>query len=270
MLIEDSSNVSVTNLQTERNLWGVRVLGSTDVVVASNTLLDTGQEAIHVGEHSTCIRLEGNRIDVTGQRSGGKDYGEGIYLGTADTHDGGEFDVVSDVTIVGNHISNTTAEAIELKSSVENVVIRENLVHDIEVHSGGAISVGIGERTFDADVIIEENAIWNVTTRSRWADGIGIRLSSSAVVRSNVVFNTADYGVLLDENIRPVDGSVAIEGNLIFSTGRAEVVDRSAGTGTPVIISGTISGEEARELLEGLGQSLDRPSPVALLAALSA
>jgi len=276
ILIEGSSRVSVSNLKTENSLWGVRVLGSSDVVVLQNTILDTGQEAIHVGERSSAVRLEGNRIDTTGQRSGSNDvrdfadFGEGIYLGSAGSLPDGRDDVVSDVQIIGNHISNTTAEAIELKAPVRDVVIRNNIVHDIEVDSGGAISVGVGVHTYDADAVIEENVIWNVTTRSKWSDGIGIRLSSSATVRNNVILSTEHYGILLDEDIRPVDGAVTIHGNLVHSTGDQEVVDRSDGTGAKVRIADTIRGSEARELLAEYGQSIDRPSGTGLLRLLDA
>lgn len=271
VLIEDSSQIKIEGLRVERSLWGLRVAASQDIVLKNNSVFDVGQEAIHILEKSRGVRIQGNRVDGTGRRPGGNgefryaDFGEGIYLGTGGFLSAGVVDDVSDVQIIGNHVSNTTAEAVEIKASVFDVVVRDNTIHDVDVHSGGAIAIGRQDRTYDANVVVERNAIWNVTTRNAWADGVAIRVSSPATVRDNVIFNTEHSGVRVDSELRNVSGSVSIDNNLIFDTGLEAIVDQSQSTGVPVSISGTITGNDADRVLADLGLEPGASSTRALI-----
>lgn len=260
VLIEDSESITVEGVQVVESLWGIRVHSSNDIILRGNIVNDIGQEAIHILARSTDVTIEGNSIDRTGRRPGTngefeyRDLGEGIYLGTGGTLPDGSVDVVSGVRIVGNRISNTSAEAIDIKASVEDVIIRNNLIHDIEVHSGGAITIGRGVRTYDADAVVEQNAIWNVSTRERWNDGLGIRVSSPATVRHNVIWNAEHFGIKVDSELRRRDdGVVTIAGNLVVNTGLAPIVDDSASTGVPVLIESNVAGDAALDVLEDLG-----------------
>ena len=274
VLVEDSRNIVIDGLRTEHSLWGIRVFASHGVVVRNNEVIDTGQEAIHVLARSTDVTIQGNLVDITGQRSGSRDglefrdRGEGIYLGTGGSFQGG-VDNVSNVRIIGNTVRNVTAEAVEIKASVSNVVVRGNLIHNVDVHSGAAVSIGRGTRTYDANVIVENNAIWNVTSRRSSADGIGVRVSSPATVRNNAIWNVEHFGVRVDDQLRNVNGSVTVSGNLIFGAGIDEVRNEAGSTGVPVSISGTIEGSAATSTLNQLGQSASSPSPRALLNHLS-
>jgi len=272
VLIEDSADIVVEGLRAQRSLWGLRVSNSRDVTLRGNEVIDIGQEAIHVLDKSHDVRVEDNIIDTTGQRPGGNgrfdfaDFGEGIYLGTGGLLDNGEVDDVSNVVVTGNTVANTTAEAIEIKASVYNVVVANNVVRDVDVHSGAAISIGRGERHYDANVVVEGNAIWNVSTRNPWADGIGVRVSSPAIVRNNVIFNVAHFGIRVDDELRAVDGEVVVQNNLVFNNGREAFIDESVGSDVPVAESGTISGDEAVSLLAELDQNEATPAIEVLLA----
>ena len=276
VLIEDSVGIEIDGLRTTESLWGIRVVNSTRVVLRDNDVVNTGQEAIHILELSEDVLVEGNRIDGTGLRPGGNgefayaDFGEGVYLGTGGFLDGGILDTVSGVSVIGNTIANTTAEAVEIKAGVSDVLVSGNRIHDVEVHSGGAVSIGRGEFEYDADVVVEANAIWNVSTRNPWADGIGVRVSATAIVRDNVIFDTQHFGIRVDDELRHVEGVVEIEGNLIFRTGQAPYFDESAGSGVPVSESGTLSGDAALELLSQLGMDASSPDVDTLLDFLQA
>ena len=260
VLVENSTRIVIDGLRTEHLLWGLRVFNSSDVILRNNEVVDTGQEAIHVLHRSENVLIEGNRVDGTGRRPGGNgefqfaDFGEGIYLGTGGYLDNREVDDVSNVVISGNTVANTTAEAIEVKASVFDVVITGNTIHDVDVHSGAAISIGRGERIYDANVLVEQNTIWNVTVRNPWADGIGVRVSSPSTVRNNIIFGVEHFGIRVDDELRALDGEVVLDGNLIFDSGLEAFRDESSATGVPVTELGTISGQEAQSLLAELGQ----------------
>jgi hypothetical protein len=271
VLIEKSSGIVVEGLRVERSLWGIRVFSSNGVVVRENTVLDIGQEAIHILSRSTDVTVEGNVVNSTGQRPGSNgefeyaDLGEGIYLGTGGKLSDGQIDIVSNVRIIGNDISNTSAEAIEIKASVFDVIVRNNLVHDIDVHSGAAVSIGRGVRTYDANVLVENNAIWNITTRNQWDDGIGIRVSSTADVSANVIWNVQHYGIKIDDELRHLDGVVDIRNNLIFDAGISAFSNDAGESGVPITVEGTIEDSEAEELLGQLGQLRSGISPMVLI-----
>lgn len=271
VLVEDSTGIVIDGLRTEGSLWGIRIFGSNRVIVSNNTVVDTGQEAIHVLNRSSDVLIEGNRIDTTGQRPGNNgefeyaDLGEGVYLGTGGRLPNGDFDDVSNVRIIGNDIGNTTAEAVEIKASVYDVVVRDNLIHDVDVHSGAAVSIGRGTRTYDANVIVENNAIWNVTTRMQWNDGIGIRVSSPAVVRANVIWNVQHFGIKIDIELRNEAGSVELADNLIFGAGLSPLANDGGETGVPITIEGTIEGDDATDVLGELGQAGTEIAPQVLI-----
>ena len=257
VLVEDSTNIVIDGLRTERSLWGIRVFASHGVVVRNNEVFDTGQEAIHVLARSTDVTIENNLVDTTGQRVGSsdglefRDRGEGIYLGTGGQFEGG-VDDVSNVRILGNIVRNVTAEAVEIKASVFDVVVRGNLIHDVDVHSGAAVSIGRGTRTYDANVIVENNAIWNVTARDGRPDGIGVRVSSPATVQNNAIWNTQHHGIKIDTELRAVDGAVSVVDNVIATAGVSSVDDDSADTGVSVTIVGTREGSIVTDIVGDL------------------
>ncbi len=261
VLVEDSRNVVIDGLRAEFSLWGLRVDNSQGIVLRNNEVFNVGQEAIHVLNRSSDVLIEANRVDLTGQREGSRDglpywaRGEGIYLGTGGLLDGGAVDDVSDVQVVGNHLSRISAEAVEIKASVHDVLVRDNIIHDVDLHSGAAISIGRGTRDYDANVVVEYNVIWNITSRENRTDGIGVRVSSPAIVRNNAIWDTEHYGVRIDEELRNVSGAVIIEDNVIAGSGIADVFDESGGTGVPVTVSGNINGVQADQFIGTLDAS---------------
>ena len=128
-------------------------------------------------------------------------------------------------------------------------MITNNLIHDIDVASGGAIAIGRGTREFNADVVVEGNAIYNVTTWGPYSDGIGIRVSSTARISNNAIWGTQHRGILVDEEFRSIDGGgVEISDNLIFDSGNATIETRPQGS---VEICGTIEDVSAIEAFDG-------------------
>jgi len=274
--IENSSGIELSGLSVMEYRVGVRVLNSTNVMLQGLLVSDIGQEAIHVEQLSSDIVIRDNVIEGTGKRPGSNGeftyatFGEGIYLGTGGLLANGVRDATTRVLIEGNEISNTTGEAIDVKASVTNVTIRNNRIHDIDVATGGAIAVGRGTRTYDADVLIEGNALWNISTWSSFSDGNALRISSSAVIRGNVIWGTQHRGVLVEEDLRVSSSAgVVIECNAIFETGFEEIVVAYTGAEASVSLGQNLLGDEAIDSLGLSGGSVANADLDAVLAALA-
>jgi hypothetical protein len=96
---------------------GVMLDHSTHSTVYGLTVYNIGDEAIHLREFSSDNLVEGCVVRTTGLRVA--KYGEGVYLGTADsnwaTYTGGKPDTSNDNKVLYNNIANTTAENIDVK-----------------------------------------------------------------------------------------------------------------------------------------------------------
>jgi Right handed beta helix region len=184
-----AANVNVVGLRVRNSQFGIRILQSsgtteTPIIVAFNTVSDIGHAGIHIGgfdSHipSRYVRVEGNTVTRTGQTAA--QYGEGIYLG----YGGREWiDETSNVQVIGNEISYTTAEGIDIKPGVRHVMVENNQIHDLSPMLGGAISasyVGTAPNPKPGesiDVVLRRNRIWNVNLDGRggsndWAIWVG-------------------------------------------------------------------------------------------------
>jgi hypothetical protein len=192
------------DLHMRRTLWGVVIEESSGVRLTQLDVRDIGQEGIRVARQSSWVTIENTVINGTGNRTGiapdGQPYatfGEGIYLGTGST----EADAVHHVTIVGNDISNTGTEAIDVKAPVANVTIRGNRIHDINTFTSGAIVVHLtnDHSSTNPGILIAGNEIFNITTRTSWQDGNAIVLGSAADIRNNTFRNLQHYGIRVED-----------------------------------------------------------------------
>jgi len=87
-----------------------------------------GDEAVHLRNNSTDNRVADNQISDTGLRR--PKFGEGIYIGTAESNwcdvSGCEPDRSDRNTIIGNRISATTAESVDIKEGTSNGILQQN------------------------------------------------------------------------------------------------------------------------------------------------
>jgi hypothetical protein len=94
-------------------------------IVAVHT---TGQEGIHLRAFSSDNTVSNNVVRLTGQKTA--TYGEGIYVGSANsnwgTYTGGLPDASDRNRIIGNVISQTGAESMDIKERTSNGVIQGN------------------------------------------------------------------------------------------------------------------------------------------------
>jgi hypothetical protein len=217
--IERSQWLVLDGIGARDSLWGIRILASSGITVRNSVITDTGQEALAVKDGSTDIVIERNLIQRTGLVL--SQFGEAVYLGTGgETSDGTARIVVRD-----NELADLTAEAIDVKAFVTDVVIERNLIHDVATANSGAVVVGIGERVYpDPNVVIRDNRIWNVTTTSPYSDGNAISLSAPATVVNNVIWNVQHRGILADGNfVNPDARTVRIFHNSVWNWGIAAI-----------------------------------------------
>ncbi len=182
--------VDVVGINVRNSQFGIRlqrVEGSAErpVLLSGNTVTDIGHAGIHVaGELTTHapsrhVRVEGNTVTRTGQTA--PQFGEGIYLGYGSRE---WVDTTSSVAVVGNQISFTTAEAVDVKPGTSDILVEGNAIHDLSPISGGAISahyVGNAPNPDPgrpANILVRGNRIWNLNLDGRsgandWAIWVG-------------------------------------------------------------------------------------------------
>ena len=107
---------------------GVMLDGSSNNTISGLRISDVGDEALHLRAHSTGNLLENNEISTTGLNSAA--FGEGIYIGSAQSnwcsYTGCEPDRSDNNRIIGNTISATTSENIDVKEGTSGGEIRGN------------------------------------------------------------------------------------------------------------------------------------------------
>lgn len=226
--VTGSSNVVIQDLGVRTSLWGIRIRSSNHVVVRDTLLEDLGQEALSVSDFSSQVQILDNVIRDTGLRPGSGDgvsynnFGEGIYIGTGS---GSAKDAVNNVVIRGNDISRTSSEAIDLKPFTNEILVEDNLVHDLQTSTSGALVVGIGDDVYDdPNVVIRNNRIWNIGRTSPYTDGNGIVLGASAEVYNNVIYGIAHRGIFVNGSFANPDArSAYIHHNTVVDTGRTAI-----------------------------------------------
>lgn len=126
--IDGADDVVLDGFTVTTSQKGVMIDDAQRATVRGLTVTGIGDEAIHVRENSSDARILGNTISSTGKRKA--DYGEGIYVGSAESNWGdvtkGEPDRSDRALIEGNRISRTTAEAIDVKEGTTGGTIRGN------------------------------------------------------------------------------------------------------------------------------------------------
>lgn len=136
LALDGASHWRLSGFTIRNGQKGVIADRVTGTQIESLTVERIGDEAIHLRRNSTDNRVVGNRISGTGLRT--KKFGEGIYVGSAQSNwssvTGGAPDRSDRNEIVGNTISGTTAEAIDVKEGTTGGRLAGNVL------DGSAIS----------------------------------------------------------------------------------------------------------------------------------
>lgn len=107
---------------------GVMADGVVGSVIQGLTVEQIGDEAVHLRDFSSDNMVRDNTIRTTGLRR--EKYGEGIYIGTAKSNWCTVTDCKTDTSdrnvVLGNHISGTTAESIDIKEGTSDGKVIDN------------------------------------------------------------------------------------------------------------------------------------------------
>ncbi|HEX4401749.1 MAG TPA: right-handed parallel beta-helix repeat-containing protein [Galbitalea sp.] len=114
---------SVTNGQK-----GVVADKATGALIQGLTVFGIGDEGIHLRDFSSNNTVDGNTISNTGMLKA--KYGEGIYVGTAKSnwcsYSQCKIDASDHNTVSNNHISDTTAENVDIKEGTTGGILKGN------------------------------------------------------------------------------------------------------------------------------------------------
>jgi parallel beta-helix repeat protein len=185
---------------------GIMLDGSSHDQITGLSISGTGDEALHLRASSQNNLIQGNEISGTGQRNA--KYGEGIYIGTAESNWCDVSNCVADPSdgnsIVGNTIWNTTAENIDIKEGTTGGDITSNSLDGgsstavdslLDVKGSGwtiAQNVGINSPKDGAQVHVigdtaAANNVFETNTFAVASDGVGVNLSGDARYSGNRV-----------------------------------------------------------------------------------
>lgn len=178
------------------------------VTIVGVTIRDTGQEGIHFKSCSSHAILANSRVTNTGLVTPG--YGEGIYIGTAQSNwnslnncTRGNPDTTDNVQILDNVVDNVTAESIDIKEGTRGGVIRGNTFDVV-----GMTGDHFGDSAIElkgADYTVDNNTV-KKTGASAMVDGFQVRqvstmleLTKSATgnvfTHNRLLGNASGYGI---------------------------------------------------------------------------
>jgi len=131
---------------------GLMLDSSSDNTISGLSISGTGDEALHVRAASSDNLIENNEISDTGRST--PRFGEGIYIGTAESNwcsiTACDPDESNGNRVVGNTISGTTAENIDIKEGTEGGEISSNTLD--------------GSASVESDSLIDvKGSAWTVT-----------------------------------------------------------------------------------------------------------
>lgn len=216
--LDGVSHWRVLGLTVRDGQKGVMADGVRNTLLRGLTVERIGDEAIHLRRNSVDNQVVGNRVSGTGLRS--RKYGEGIYVGTAESNwtsiTGGAPDRSDRNEIRGNTVSGTTSEAVDIKEGTTGGTLADN------VFDGATITAA------DSAVDVKGNG-WRITGNTvlsapkdgfqthrilpGWGDG---NTFSANVVRSarrtgSVVATTPTLGnVVTCDNLGPKGMTITV------------------------------------------------------------
>ena len=168
----EAAHVNVVGVRVRHTHFGIWIQGSTGtpgspLVVANNTIEDVGQAGLIVSDNTTrtvpssFVQVIGNTITRTGRLD--PQYGEGIYIGSGTP---GWVDHTNNIEVLGNDISETTGDGIDIKPGTTDLLIEGNSIHDNATRDGGAITAHWAgspnpDPSVNGNLVIRGNAIWN-------------------------------------------------------------------------------------------------------------
>jgi hypothetical protein len=128
LALDDVAHWRLIGFTVENGQKGIMADGVSESVFAGLRVRNIGDEAVHLRTASVDNLVVGSTISDTGLRR--PEYGEGIYVGTAESNWCDISDCDPDTSdrnqLIGNTISRTTAEAIDIKEGTTGGLVEGN------------------------------------------------------------------------------------------------------------------------------------------------
>ena len=167
---------------------GVVADSTTGALIQGLTVTKIGDEGIHLRDFSSNNTVDGNTIADTGMLKA--KYGEGIYVGTAKSNwcsvSQCKVDASDHNTVSNNHISNTTAENVDIKEGTTGGILKGNTFD------------GVGMTAADSWVDVKGND-WTIE------DNVG-RDSPNDGFQTHQILSGWGTDNVFEDNIADVDG----------------------------------------------------------------
>jgi hypothetical protein len=126
--IDGAENWRLDGFTVRLGQKGVMVDASSRIVLQNMTVADIGEEGVHLRDGSSRNVVRGLTIRKTGEKN--KKFGEGIYVGTAQSNwcdiSNCQPDRSNNNQLIDNRISNTSAESIDVKEGTTGGLIKGN------------------------------------------------------------------------------------------------------------------------------------------------
>jgi hypothetical protein len=167
-------------------------IAASNITIRNSRISDIGGECVGIKGNVKNVTIEVNVIHDCGQK---EINGEGVYVGTDPLKAQGIPDRTMNIVIRNNQIYNTKNEAVELKAGTSNCIIQNNLIHNINDLTRGAIHTGLwANPLIIPNHWIDSNIIFNVK-------GIGIEVRSGNIqVTRNTVYNARLHAIRIVDN----------------------------------------------------------------------
>jgi hypothetical protein len=201
----------------------LRLKASTDIILQNSEISQRERSCLHIFHDSQNILVKQNAIHNCGVKSGGRTKaesgvnGEGIYVGSSS---GKRVDRTGFVTLQANEVYNTTDEGINVKENTHNILVENNVVHDLTTSDPGGINLRpvIGDNH-----IVRGNIVYNIRGHQDTGAkaGTGIVTGKGISVYNNIVYNNQHYGIRVLSGSKVYDNTIYDNGS-----GAVDVVDK--------------------------------------------
>ncbi len=234
--INKSNNVTLKNFDVSGGLYGIYVVGSSNISLVDNNIHDIGQEGIVIKSEesaysSSNVVITGNIIERTGKVN--SQYGEGIYLG--DALHGHKKAIIYNITVENNLIDSTGNEAIDVKANVHGVAILNNIIKNVNLHFNGAITISTSsDKGNNLDVTVKGNSIVGVNNVNGYRP-VGIAIGHGNAIIENNYINESDpkfVGICIYSTFVNQTYNTVKVGENTFITNGADIVNNCSDGGT--------------------------------------
>ena len=231
--ISDSSYLQFYGIRfTAASVWGFTIgkafstdtdfpLGGNDIKIIDCEVDNPGQLGIKVNSNSYKVEIIGNTVRDTGQSA--TVFSEGVYIGDGTTNADRSYDIL----IQGNHIYNigdgaSSGEAIDIKVTVYNITVVDNLIENVVVNSQGAITALLNDINYpggatDPNIVISRNIIHGVTKKTGGFNGSGISTGSNGIlVTNNIIWDCEENSITSTTDASNTTGDFTVYNNTLW------------------------------------------------------